>query len=112
MSDKISINDITRLRKIIFLIIDILENNINNFSRNDIISEKDKKLINFLMGEKENVVSILTKLINSLAKVIPLEDRVPPISSEKDEKLSEEDIEILKKYIDRCNFAFNKNASK
>lgn len=112
MTDKISVNDLARLRKIIFLIVDILENNINNFSTNENTGEKDKKLINFLMGEKENVVSILTKLINSLIKVIPLEEKFSPTSDEKNEKLSDDDMEILKRYIDKCNFIFNKSTAK
>jgi len=112
MTNKISINDLTKLRKIIFLIIDILENNINNFSINENTSEKDKKLINFLMGEKETVVSILVKLINILIKVIPLEEKFSPTFSEKDEKLCDEDMEILKRYIDKCNFIFNKPSIK
>ncbi|MDD2840414.1 MAG: hypothetical protein PHY80_04840 [Rickettsiales bacterium] len=108
MSDKISINDLTKLRKIIFLIIDILEKNIDNFSIEENKNEKNKKLINFLMGEKGNVISILSKLINSLVKVIPLEEKFSSICNEKNEKLIEEDIEILKRYIDKCNFVFNK----
>lgn len=105
--EKISINDLARLRKIIFLIVDILENNINNFSNFEDVDDKNKKLIKFLIGEKENVVSILTKLINSLVKVIPLEEKILPKIS-NDDKISEDDIEILKRYIDRCNFVFNK----
>lgn len=105
--EKISINDLVKLRKMIFLIIDILENNINHFSDLDDIDDKNKKLIKFLIGERENVVSILTKLINSLVKVIPLEEKILP-KSNNDNKISEEDIEILKRYIDRCNFVFNR----
>lgn len=105
--EKISINDLVKLRKMIFLIIDILENNINHFSDLDDIDDKNKKLIKFLIGERENVVSILTKLINSLVKVIPLEEKILP-KSNNDNKISEEDVEILKRYIDRCNFVFNK----
>ena len=105
--EKISINDLVKLRKMIFLIIDILENNINHFSDLDDIDDKNKKLIKFLIGERENVVSILTKLINSLVKVIPLEEKILP-KSNNDNKISEEDAEILKRYIDRCNFVFNK----
>lgn len=109
MSDKISINDLTKLRKIIFLIIDILENNINDFS-NNVEVERNTKLITFLIGDSENVVSILTKLINSLVKVIPLEEKVSSVSDDKIEKLSDEDVEILKRYIDKCNFVFNKHS--
>lgn len=105
--EKISINDLVKLRKMIFLIIDILENNINHFSDLDNMDDKNKKLIKFLIGERENVVSILTKLINSLVKVIPLEEKILP-KSNNDNKISEEDIDILKRYIDRCNFVFNK----
>ena len=102
-----SINDLARIRKIINLIINVLEDNIENFSNSNSILESNKELINFLIGSKDNVVSIITKLTNLLVKVIPLEEKILPKIS-NDDKISEDDIEILKRYIDRCNFVFNK----
>jgi hypothetical protein len=87
MDGKVSINDLIKLRKIIFLIIDVLENNINDFSNQNAIDEKNLQLMNFLIGDKETVVSIITKLVNSLTKVIPLEEKFSSISSKDDKTL-------------------------
>ena len=64
-----------------------------------------------LIGSKDNVVSIITKLTNLLVKVIPLEEKINNSDNniKDDEKLTNEDIEILERYIDKCNFLFNKN---
>lgn len=106
-----SINDLARIRKIINLIINVLEDNIKNFSDSNSILEGNKELINFLIGSKDNVVSIITKLTNLLVKVIPLEEKINNSDNniKDDEKLTNEDIEILERYIDKCNFLFNKN---
>ena len=106
-----SINDLARIRKIINLIINVLEDNIENFSNSNSILESNKELINFLIGSKDNVVSIITKLTNLLVKVIPLEEKINNSDNniKDDEKLTNEDIEILERYIDKCNFLFNKN---
>ena len=106
-----SINDLARIRKIINLIINVLEDNIKNFSNSNSILESNKELINFLIGRKDNVVSIITKLTNLLVKVIPLEEKINNSDNniKDDEKLTNEDIEILERYIDKCNFLFNKN---
>lgn len=106
-----SINDLARIRKIINLIINVLEDNIENFSNSNSILENNKELINFLIGSKDNVVSIITKLTNLLVKVIPLEEKINNSDNniKDDEKLTNEDIEILERYIDKCNFLFNKN---
>lgn len=109
----ISINDLTRIRKIILTVIQILENNINDFSQNNIISEENKAIINFLFGNKRDIVSIITSLTNALVKVIPLEEKINDSQQiQNDEKLSDDDMEILKRYIDKCNFMFNKKNTK
>lgn len=105
-----SVNDLARIRKIINLIINVLEDSINDYSHNNTITEENKELINFLIGSKDNVVSIITKLTNLLIKVIPLEEKINNNENiEENEKLTNEDIEILERYIDKCNFLFNKN---
>ena len=109
MKDKnISITDLTRIRKLILTVIKILENNINDFSKDNIISDKNKAIIDFLFGNKRDIVSIITSLTNALVKVIPLEEKVSNAQIQDEEKLSDDDIEILKRYIDKCNFVFNK----
>lgn len=105
-----SVNDLARIRKIINLIINVLEDSINDYSHNNTITEENKELINFLIGSKDNVVSIITKLTNLLVKVIPLEEKINNEENVEDnEKLTNDDIEILKEYIDKCNFVFNQN---
>ncbi len=105
-----SINDLARIRKIINLIINVLEDSINDYSNNNTLTEENKDLINFLIGSRDNVVSIITKLTNLLVKVIPLEEKINNEENiEDNEKLTNDDIEILKEYIDKCNFVFNQN---
>lgn len=104
------INDLARIRKIINLIINVLEDSINDYSNNNALTEENKDLINFLIGSRDNVVSIITKLTNLLVKVIPLEEKINNEENVEDnEKLTNDDIEILKEYIDKCNFVFNQN---
>lgn len=105
-----SVNDLARIRKIINLIINVLEQSINDYSNNNALTEENKDLINFLIGSRDNVVSIITKLTNLLVKVIPLEEKINNEENVEDnEKLTNDDIEILKEYIDKCNFVFNQN---
>lgn len=105
-----SVNDLARIRKIINLIINVLEDSINDYSNNNTLTEENKDLINFLIGSRDNVVSIITKLTNLLVKVIPLEEKINNEENVEDnEKLTNDDIEILKEYIDKCNFVFNQN---
>lgn len=104
-----SINDLARIRKIINLIINVLEDSIEKFSDNNLMLDNNKELINFLIGSKDNVVSIITKLTNLLVKVIPLEEKINNDNIKDDEKLTNEDMEILEQYIDKCNFLFNRD---
>lgn len=105
-----SVNDLAKIRKIINLIINVLEDSINDYSNNNALTEENKDLINFLIGSRDNVVSIITKLTNLLVKVIPLEEKINNEENVEDnEKLTNDDIEILKEYIDKCNFVFNQN---
>ena len=99
--NNITINDLARIRKIINLIINILEKNINDFSKNNIISEENKELIGFLIGNKDNVVSIVTKLTNLLTKVIPLEEKMGINNTIQEEKLTNDDTEMIKRYIEK-----------
>lgn len=104
-----SVNDLTRIRKLIVAVVKVLEESINEFSKNSVLSDENKNFISFLFGDKYDIVSIITKLTNTLIKVIPLEEKISISSNSEDEKLSNEDIEILRRYIKKCNFYFNKN---
>jgi len=55
---------------------------------------------NWLWGEKETAVSVLTKLTQNLIKLIEIERGVKANNKEKNIPLSPEDIEILKRYLD------------
>lgn len=109
-NNNFSIDDLTRMRKLIAAVVKILEESVNNFSNDNMISEKNKELIDFLFGKKCDIVSIITKLTNTLIKVIPIEEKISNIeNSDEDEKLSDDDIDIIRRYIKKCNFKFNKN---
>jgi len=106
-NNNITVNDIIRIRKIINLTVNILEDNIDYFSKENNGCVKNKELIDFLIGKKESVVSIITKLTNLIIKLIPLEEKIDYSKNIESEKLSDEDMEILEKYIDKCSFLFN-----
>ncbi len=108
-NNNFSVNDLTRMRKLIVAVVKVLEESINEFSENSVISEENRELIDFLFGKKCDIVSIITKLTNALIKVIPLEEKISTAVNPEEEKLSDEDVEILRRYIKKCNFWFNKN---
>jgi len=61
----------------------------------------------YIWGEKENVVSVLTKLTGLLVKVIPIEQQIVDSEnidvSEKKQKgvLTKNDKEIIRRYVER-----------
>lgn len=103
---KISLNDLSRIRKIISTVLNLLEDNISNLDGHGIDPEDSRKeLLNFLMGSRESVVSTIGKLANLLIKIIDIEDKIGPSDqSDINERLSDEDLEILRKYIERSSF--------
>lgn len=54
---------------------------------------------NFLWGEKETAVSVLTKLTQNLIKLIEIEREVKLKKPQDSSGLSPEEIEILKRYV-------------
>ncbi len=108
-NNNFSVNDLTRMRRLIIAVVKVLEESINDFSENNVVSDKNKELIDFLFGKKCDIVSIITKLTNALIKVIPIEEKISATENVEDEKLSEDDVEIIRRYIKKCNFWFNKN---
>jgi len=107
-NDTFSVNDLTKIRKLVITIVNVLEQSLDEFSKNNKISDDNVEFINFLFGKKCDIVSILTKLTNVLIKLIPLEIKITAVDSDN-EKCSDEDIEILRRYIKKCNFWFNKD---
>lgn len=103
--DSLTINDISKIRKIVSLIIGLLEKNIN-----EIVNDKDihtnknnKELLDFLIGSKENIVSTINKLSNLLVKIIPLEkDMQDTKNNTFKENLDKNDLDIIKRYIQKC----------
>ena len=110
-NNNFSVDDLTRLRKLIVAVVKVLEESINDFSKNNTISENNKDFIDFLFGKKCDIVSIITKLTNTLIKVIPIEEKILTLENndKEQEKLSDDDIEMIRRYIKKCNFWFNKN---
>ena len=98
-----SVKELQKIKKIINLIITLLENNITLIKDGNIkLEESQKELLNFLIGNKENVVSIISKLSNLLLKFGMLEDK------NKDENnsycnIDEVDLKIIKKYLSQYN---------
>lgn len=84
---------LAKVRRIIDILIAKLEKSIDDKS---IIKELPEH-----WGEKENVVSILTKLTSLLVKVIPLEREFDDSDVEVRPKISAEDKEIIRRYFER-----------
>jgi|GEM_PF-3739598 len=67
--------------------------------------ETQKKRWSHIFGEKENVTSVLVKLAGVLVKIIPMEHELMTIINKSEEKkvkdLSEEDMEIIKRYLQK-----------
>lgn len=97
--------DLELTRKIIVSLIIRLENIINDKSSNKENFDEWKHL----WGEKENVVSLLTKLTSLLVKVVPVEIKLlDSYKSEKNTQISgriinSDDKEIIKRYIQKLN---------
>jgi hypothetical protein len=86
-------NDLTKVRKIITLIVNILENKVNNYD-----DDSNTKFIKFIIGGKENMVSTVSKLTNLLIKIIPLEEKFND-KEEVGKNLSNDDMKIVLNYI-------------
>lgn len=92
-----SIKELNKIKNIINIIINLLENNIISMNEGNMnLTKQQKELLHFLIGNKENVVSIITKLSNLLLKLGVLEEKQ---NDNIKENLTEIDLEIIKKYI-------------
>lgn len=97
--------DLDLTRKIIVSLIVKLENIVNDKAYN----KENFDELKYLWGEKESVVSILTKLTTLLVKVVPVERKL--LDSDKTEKtnqtsgriINSDDKEIIKRYIEKLN---------
>ncbi len=102
-----SAEDLLKIRRIIKTIITLLEKNIQKIENGEEfeIDENQKKLFDFLIGSKDNVLSTITKLTNLLIKVAPLDEdeEVTKVA-----KLEQEDLEILERYIKKYSEKIDK----
>jgi hypothetical protein len=97
--------DLELTRKIIVSLIVKLENIVNDNTYNKENFDEWK----YLWGEKESVVSVLTKLTSLLVKVVPVERKL--LDCDKTEKsnqtsgriINSDDKEIIKRYIKKLN---------
>ena len=82
--------ELEKIKKIINIIINLLEESIESIQKGDLDEDK-QELLQFLIGNKESVVSIITKLSNLLLKM--------GITDNNEQKIEDIDIEIIKKYL-------------
>ncbi|MDR0571710.1 MAG: hypothetical protein LBG48_02545 [Rickettsiales bacterium] len=93
-----SLYELQKIKNIIHTIISLLETNINSIKNSRIEpDEEQQKLLNFLIGNKENVVSIITKLSNLLIKLNGIKDDKDDDSFDSIEAI---DIELIEKFIE------------
>ncbi|MBO4956288.1 MAG: hypothetical protein J6C50_00410 [Rickettsiales bacterium] len=93
-----SIEELQKIKKIINMIINLLENNITLIKDGQTeFDESQKELLKFLIGNKENVVSIISKLSNLLLKFNVLENEQN--NSNNNFVLNDIDLEIIKTYL-------------
>ena len=85
-----SARELEKIKKIINIIINLLEESIESIQKGDLDEDK-QELLQFLIGNKESVVSIITKLSNLLLKM--------GITDNNEQKIEDIDIEIIKKYL-------------
>lgn len=93
-------NDLFKIRKIINIIVSLLEKNIENL-QNGFIKEEDKTILTFLIGEKENIFSVVIKLSNLLIKLEILNQ--DKNEDEDDAILEEVDLKLIREYLNNMN---------
>lgn len=67
-----SMDELDKIKNIINIIINLLESNVTSIKNGD-NEFKDKELLTFLIGNKENIVSIINKLSNLILKLKTIE---------------------------------------
>jgi hypothetical protein len=92
-----NLNELQKIKEIIHIIISLLEDNINNIKNfNAELREEQKELLNFLIGNRENVVSIITKLSNLLIK---LNDATNYVEVDSNDEMEDIDFELMEKFL-------------
>jgi hypothetical protein len=91
-------NELQKIKNIIRTIISLLETNINNIKNSRAgLDDEQQKLLNFLIGGRENVVSIITKLSNLLIKLNNVKNNG---DDENFDDIEAIDIELIEKFIE------------
>lgn len=92
--------ELKKIKKIVGIIINILEKSILNINEDNIeIINKNNDLLNFLIGNKENIVSILNKLSSLLIKINSFTED----NENNNIELEKDDINIIVDYINKKN---------
>jgi hypothetical protein len=91
MTGKKNLDELQKIRDIVRVVISLLEASVNAELR-----VEQKELLNFLVGGKENVVSIITKLCNILIKLDGIRDNC---GEEEMEKMEDIDFELIEKFL-------------
>ena len=97
--EKMEKNLLLRIKTIFNITISLLESNVISM-KNGKTEFKEKELLNFLVGNKENIVSIITKLSNLILKLNVLEQKEKNNNENDKFNLNEIDLTIIKKYLD------------
>ena len=88
-----------KIKKIIGIIINLLEKSVLSIDNSIKLSDKNNDLLNFVIGHKENIVSVLNKLTSILIKIDPFTNDNENNSIE----LEKDDINVIIDYINRRN---------
>jgi uncharacterized membrane protein len=113
---KIEIEDLKKIRRIVSSIIfHIDEKFINPVVMEQKLSNNKEFMdeIRLLIGNKDNITSVIVKLSNLIIKIIPIEQRTAEIESsfvhdEENDRVDVEDMKIILRYIERIIKIYDK----
>ncbi len=88
-----------KIKKIIGIIINLLEKSVLSIDNSIKLSDKNNDLLNFVIGHKENIVSVLNKLTSMLIKIDPFTND----NKNNNVELEKDDINIIIDYINKRN---------
>lgn len=93
--------ELTKIKKIISIIINLLERNITNLDKETELTNRQKDLLGFLIGNKENIISVISKLSLLLIKIdSTINDNKNIINNVE---LNKDDIKVILDYINKKN---------
>lgn len=92
------------IRKVVKLVESIVAE-LEGYLHNQSQDEESVNRWKYIFGDKENIVSSLTKLTGILVKIIPMEQDIMKVLNKDNENkvndISEEDVEIIKRYLEK-----------